>query len=87
MSEMVRRIVDAVRVGQDAQARQVVFVDVTVPERGKVRIRLRRDGGGMEVRMRADNDALARSLQQGVGTLRDKAEDKGISFTSVQVVR
>lgn len=87
MPQVAKEIVQAVRVGEDAQARKVVFLDVTVPGRGDVRIRLRRDGGGMEVRMRADNDALARSLQQGVGQLREEAAKKDLQFTSVQVVR
>ena len=87
IEEVARQIVDAVRVGEDSRERRVVFLDVTVPGRGDVRIRLRRDGGGMEVRMRAGNDALARSLQEGVGELRERGADKGISFTSIQVVR
>ena len=87
LAEIANKIVQAVRVGEDAQARRVVFLDVTVPGRGDVRIRVRRDGGGMEVRMRADNDALARTLQEGVGDLREEGARKGIQFTSVQVVR
>ncbi len=87
MAEIVKKIVQAVRVGDDAQARRVVFLDVTVPGRGEVRIRLRRDGGGMEVRMRADNDALARTLQEGVAALREEGAKKGVQFTSVQVAR
>ncbi len=87
MMRVARKIVEAVHVGDDAQGRRVVFLDITVPGRGDVRIRLRRDGGGMEVRMRADNDALARSLQQGVADLREEGAEQGIQFTSVQVVR
>lgn len=87
MTEVARQIVNAVRVGEDGQARRVVFLDVTVPGQGDVRIRLRRDGSGMEVRMRADNDALARTLQEGVGQLREKGREKDIQFTSIQVVR
>ena len=87
IDEVARRIVDAIRVGEDDQRRQVVFLDVTVPGRGEVRIRLRRDGGGMEVRMRADNDSLARSLQEGADDLHEKGRDEGIEFTSIRVVR
>ena len=87
VTQVAREIVEAVYVGQDSQQRQVIFVDVTVPGRGDVRIRLRRDGGGMEVRMRADNDALARTLQQGVRELREEGQKKDIEFTSIRVVR
>ncbi len=87
MEEVARQIVNAVRVGEDHQARRVMFLDVTVPGRGDVRIRLRQDGGGMEVRMRADNDALARTLQEGVGDLRRQGAQKGVQFTSIRVVR
>ena len=88
MTQVSQAIVEAVRVGHDAEKRQVVFVDVTVPGRGDVRIRLRRDGGGgMQVRMRADNDALARTLQRGVGELREEGKRNDIQFTSIRVVR
>lgn len=87
MAEVARQIVEAVQVGEDGHSRRVVFLDVTVPGRGEVRIRLRRDGGGMEVRMRAGNDALARSLQEGAEELRHRGAKKGIQFTSIQVVR
>lgn len=87
VQQIAREIVEAVRVGEDEHRRQVVFLDVTVPERGEVRIRLRRDGGGMEVRMRADNDALARTLQQNTDGLRRAAGAKDIELTSVRVVR
>ncbi len=88
IDEVARRILDAVRVGHDGQARRVVFLDITVPGRGDVRIRLRRDGGdGFEVRMRADNDALAQTLQRGTSQLRAQGRDNGIDMTSIRVVR
>lgn len=87
IAEVARQIVEAVRVGEDGHLRRVVFLDVTVPGRGDIRIRLRRDGGAMEVRMRAGNDGLARSLREGVGELRQRGAEKGIQFTSIQVVR
>lgn len=87
IDEVARQVLNAVGVGEDAQARRVVFLDVTVAGQGDVRIRLRRDGGGMEVRMRADNDHLARSLRQGVDELRQRGSEAGVEMTSIQVVR
>lgn len=85
---VARRVLNAVRVGDGQTSRQVMFLDVTVPQRGDVRIRLRRDGGGgFELRMRADNDALARTLQRGSGELRDRAAQQGVQFSSIRVVR
>lgn len=84
---IARQIVKAVQVGEDAQARRVMFLEVTVPGHGDVRIRLRRDGGGMEVRMRADNDGLAQTLRQYSGRLRSGASEQGLRLTSIQVVR
>ena len=84
---VAREILNAVRVGEDATKRRVLFLDVTVPGQGDVRIRLRRDGDGMEVRMRADNDELARNLRSGSDELRERGRDEGINFTSVRVVR
>lgn len=87
LAEIARKIVQAVRVGEDSRARKVVFLDVAVPGRGEVRIRLRRQGAGMELRMRADNDALGRSLQEGLAELRRSCGQKGIHITSIQVAR
>lgn len=87
VEEISRRILEAVRVGRDQEARRVVFLDVSVPDQGEVRIRIRREGGGVGVRMRADNDALARRLRQGTEQLRTRGADEGIEFNSIRVVR
>ncbi len=87
VEEIAKQIVDAVRIGEDSQARRVVFLDVTVPGQGNLRIRLRQDGGGMEVRMRADNDALARSVRENVEGLRHQTKELGVNLTSIRVVR
>lgn len=84
---VARQILRALRVGADQNARKVVFLDVTVPGHGDLRVRLRRDGDGFEARLRADNDGLARLLQAHTDDLRHAAEDNGVHFTSLQVRR
>lgn len=87
LDAMARQIVNAVQVGEDGQSRRVIFLDITVPGHGDVRVRLRRDGAGMEVRMRADNDGFARTLRQYSERLRGDASEQGVQLTSIQVVR
>ena len=87
VSEVAAEIVKAIRVGEDQQARRVLFLDVTVPGHGELRIRLRRDGGGLEVRIRADNDGLARLMRENQEALRQAGKEKGMEMTSIQVVR
>jgi hypothetical protein len=84
--EISRQIVDAVRQGNDQHQRQVVFVDAQVPGGGNVRIRLRRDGGAFEARMRADSDGLARTLRHHESELRDAADDSDVTFSSIDIV-
>ncbi len=84
---VARQILRALRVGADQNARKVVFLDVTVPGHGDLRVRLRRDGDGFEARLRADNDGLARLLHAHTDDLRDAARDNGVHFTSLQVRR
>lgn len=87
MDQMAGEILRAVQVGEDGQARRVVFLEVQIPGHGDLRVRLRREGGGLEVRIRADNDRLARLVREHSDTLRGRAREKGVEMTSIQVVR
>lgn len=85
---VAREILQAARFGEDDRTRRVVFLDVTVPGRGDIRIRLKRDGsGGFEVRLRAGNDSLGRTLQHGSDELRRRGQRQGVRFSSIRVVR
>jgi hypothetical protein len=85
--QIAREILKALRTGVDKHARKVVFLDVTVPGHGDLRVRLHRDGDGVSARLRADNDGLARLLQSHTGELRQAGLERGVRFTSLEVVR
>ncbi|MFU8803804.1 MAG: flagellar hook-length control protein FliK [Bradymonadaceae bacterium] len=84
--QVAREIVEALHVGHDSHARKVVLVDVHIPGKGNVRIRLRRQGDNVEVRMRTQNEDLARELRSGREDLREAGREKGVKFTSIEVV-
>lgn len=85
MDALVDRLVEALHVGRDARARKVMLLDVQVPGRGGVRVRLRRRGQEVEVRLRADNDELRRELGQRREALRESARQRGVIFASIEV--
>ncbi len=87
VEEIARRVVEAIHVGKDQRMRQVLFMDLKVPGRGEVRIRLRQEGGGYSLRMRADNDGLARDLQMGAQALRQAGAAKGLRLETIEVHR
>lgn len=87
LEEITKEILTALHVGEDQQARKVIFLDIQIPGHGDLRVRLRREGGGLEVRFRADNDALARMMRQHSESLRGQAKAKGLHLTSIEVVR
>ena len=88
--ETIRRlaaeVAKSVKVGVDRAKRQVVLMDVEVPGRGTVHVRLRRQGATFHARFRADEHGLARMLRRHSGELRDAAEDAGVSFGELRVV-
>lgn len=83
---IAREIVETLHVGHDAQARKIMLVDVQIPGKGNVRIRLRRQGDNIEVRMRTQDQDLARTLRAGRDELREAGQKKGVNFTSIEVV-
>ena len=87
VDEVARRVVEAIHVGRDHRQRQVLFLDVKIPGRGDIRIRLRQEGGGYAVRMRTDNDGLARELQSGAEQLRQAGAQRGVMLQTIEVHR
>jgi hypothetical protein len=84
--QIATHIVDAIHVGHDQHARKIVMVDVHIPGKGDVRIRLRRQGDDIEVRMRTNSQDLARELRQGRDTLREAGREKGLHFSTIDIV-
>lgn len=86
MAQLANKIVQAFYVGQDARAKKVVMMDVNVPGRGSVRVRLSKTGDSVDVRMRADNEDLARLLRAHREDLRESGASKGVNFANIEVV-
>jgi hypothetical protein len=88
-AEEVRRLaeqlVESCQTGLDQQGRQVMMLDMQVPGRGCVRVRLRRQGDGVEVRLRADNPALGELLRARSGELRDGMAGRGVAISRLEV--
>lgn len=86
MAQLANKIVQAFYVGQDARAKKIIMMDVNVPGRGSVRVRLSKTGDAVDVRMRADNEDLARLLRAHREDLRDSGASKGVNFANIEVV-
>jgi hypothetical protein len=86
VAELARKLVDRAHVGQDASGRQIMLLDLEVPGRGNVRVRLRRRGEGFELRMRPENDEFARDLRHEREHFRQSAAEGGVDFSSIEIV-
>ncbi len=86
MAQLANKIVQAFYVGQDARAKKIVMMDVNVPGRGSVRVRLSKTGDSVDVRMRADNEDLAKLLRSHREDLRQSGASKGVNFANIEVV-
>ena len=87
LGQISREILQALRRGEDAQQRRVVFLEVRVPGLGDLRVRLRREGDSVSVRLRADNDGLARAVRAELPQLREAGAARGILFAHLEVLR
>jgi hypothetical protein len=85
LQQLADKLIDACHTGIDQQGRQVMMLDVQVPGRGSVRVRLRKQGDGVEVRMRADNPELGALLKARSGSLRDQLSSRSISISTLEV--
>ncbi|QDG51520.1 flagellar hook-length control protein FliK [Persicimonas caeni] len=86
VAELAKQLVERAHVGRDASGRQIMLLDLQVPGRGNVRVRLRRRGDGFELRMRPENEDFARDLRREREHFRQSAADKGVDFTSIEIV-
>ncbi len=83
---MAEQLVQACHVGQDKLARKVMMLDVDVPGKGQMRVRLTRDGDGVNVRMRASDESTRSWLKAHQGQLRDEAAARGVVLKRIDVV-
>lgn len=86
VEKIARALVDKAHIGTDISGRQIVMMELEVPGRGQIRVRLRRRGEGFELRMRPQNQELARDLRQDRGHFRQAAAKRGVTFSSIEIV-
>lgn len=86
VAKLAREIIDQAHLGHDRSGRQIMLLDLKLPGRGNIRVRLRRRGDSFEVRMRPESPALARLLRQEREVLRERAAESGVNFSSIEVV-
>ncbi len=86
VAQLAQKLVEKAHVGQDAAGRRIMLLDLQVPGRGNVRVRLRRRGDGFELRMRPENQELARDLRREREHFRESAAQSGVEFSSIEIV-
>ncbi|MFP4597539.1 MAG: hypothetical protein ACLFVJ_04755 [Persicimonas sp.] len=86
VAQLAQKLVEKAHVGQDAAGRRIMLLDLQVPGRGNVRVRLRRRGDGFELRMRPENQELARDLRREREHFRESAAHSGVEFSSIEIV-
>lgn len=86
LGEIVEAMVKAAQVGEDAQGRKVMFLELDVPGRGTLRVRLLKEHDGYAVRMRASDEGLARELLSAQSEMVRGAGARGVRFNAVEVV-
>lgn len=85
IQRLAEDMVKAVRVGRDEQRRRLVMMDVEVPGRGELRIRMRRDGESYDVAFRTDDRDLRQDVSRGTNALRQAVDERGVRLGSVRV--
>lgn len=85
-TRLAHELINQAHVGADAEGRQIMLLDLEVPGRGHVRVRLRRRGDSFELRMRPENQNLARDLRLERETFRQAAAERGVAFSSIEIV-
>lgn len=78
-------IVREVAVAEDVHRRKIIMLDLAVPGRGRVRVRVRRGEHGAQVRFRTDDEGLREELAARRSELTDRARDRGVAIARVEV--
>ncbi|MEM1350290.1 MAG: hypothetical protein AAGI01_17150 [Myxococcota bacterium] len=85
LDAVVDAMVEACHMGQDAEGRKVIVLELMVPGRGRLLARLRRTRQGVRVQLRAEDKGFARELNQARGELLEGARSRGAKLLSVDV--
>ncbi len=83
---VVQEMVEACFVGEDAQARKVVMLEIALPGRGMVRARIRRERDGVSVRLRAKDPETKELLRAHKDEFVKGASERGVDLKEVDIV-
>lgn len=84
---LTEMLVKECRLGEGKQmAKRVMLLDLSVPGKGDVRVRVMRDGDGVQVRFRAADKQTAQWLHDHKEKLRDQGHQRGVVFKRIEVV-
>lgn len=87
LQKLISKMVEKIQVGEDARKRKTIIMQVEVPGRGQVNVRLRKDGDSYDLRLRAKDPSFAHALKSEQGELRRMGAEKGLRFTRIDVVQ
>ena len=86
IAALATQLVKACAVGKDQRARKVMLLDVDLPGQGQLRVRITRDGDGVNVRLRASDERTRQLVKAHAGQLRDEGARQGVVFKHIEVV-
>lgn len=87
VQQIARELVEACQVGEGESARRVMLMEVSVPGgEGSVKVRLRRDGDGIQVRLRGSDAQTTELLRKHQQSLRDEGARRGVVFKKIEIV-
>lgn len=83
--QLVEKLVRSCQVGQDQKARRVMLMEVELPGRGTVHVRLQQQRQGVEVRFRARDEATAQLLRTHQGQLEEGLRGRGVEVNRISI--
>lgn len=87
VQQIARELVEACQLGEGAMAKRVMLLEVSMPGgEGSVKVRLRRDGDGIEVRLRGSDAQTTSLLRKHQQSLRDEGARRGVVFKKIEIV-
>lgn len=85
VAQLVDKLVRSCQLGQDQKARRVMLMEVEIPGRGNVHVRLQQQSQGLEVRFRARDEPTAQLLRAHQGQLEEGMRQRGVAVSRVSV--
>ena len=83
--QLVDKLVRSCQVGHDHKARRVMLMEVEIPGRGQVHVRLQQSSQGMEVRFRARDEPTAQLLRAHQGQLEEGMRQRGVEVQRITI--